>query len=169
MDASVGSSDLTIFNNSTAEPGTLCKSEPGESQAGVASVSLRVAINAQLKSNAGVGGVQTVLIGLVHSLGQLEGPEKYILITPWEEPDWPRPYLGNNQTIVRGPKLQAAKRALSSPLMRLAKSAVRKASRMVGAGDIWRGLASNNGFYAGLGCHVLHFPYQHYVLSSIPS
>jgi len=132
-------------------------------------VSLRVAINAQLKSNAGVGGVQTVLIGLVHSLGQLEGPEKYILITPWEEPDWPRPYLGNNQTIVRGPKLQAAKRALSSPLMRLAKSAVRKASRMVGAGDIWRGLASNSGFYAGLGCHVLHFPYQHYVLSSIPS
>ncbi len=131
-------------------------------------MSLRIAINAQLIPTAGAGGTQTVLIGLVHALAQLDGPEEYVLIAPWEEPNWLKPYLGRNQSVVRGPKLQAAKRILS-PFTRLAKSVVRKTSRMFGAGGIWPRWPDNSGFYERLGCQVIHFPYQHFVPSSVPS
>ena len=131
-------------------------------------MSLRIAINAQLNPTAGAGGIQTVLVGLVHALGQLDGPEQYVLIAPWEEPDWLKPYLGNNQSIVRGPKLQAAKRILS-PLTRLAKSVVRKTSRIFPRGEVRPRLGTSRAFYERLGCHVIHFPYQHFVMSSIPS
>ena len=75
-------------------------------------MSLRIAINAQLIPTAGAGGTQTVLIGLVHALGELDGPEEYVLIAPWKEkePDWLKPFVGKNQSIVREPKMQAAKR-----------------------------------------------------------
>ena len=75
-------------------------------------MSLRIAINAQLIPTAGAGGTQTVLIGLVHALGELDGPEEYVLIAPWKEkePDWLKPFVGENQSIVRGPKMQAVKR-----------------------------------------------------------
>src|SRR5947199_54968 len=75
-------------------------------------MSLRIAINAQLIPTAGAGGTQTVLIGLVHALAQLDGPEEYVLIAPWKEkePDWLKPFVGKNQSIVREPKMQAAKR-----------------------------------------------------------
>src|SRR5438128_2082583 len=75
-------------------------------------MSLRIAINAQLIPTAGAGGTQTVLIGLVHALAQLDGPEEYVLIAPWKEkePDWLKPFVGKNQSIVRGPKMQAVKR-----------------------------------------------------------
>ena len=131
-------------------------------------MSLRIAINAQLKPTAGAGGTETVLIGLAHALGELDGPEEYVLIAPWEEPDWLKPYLGKNQSVVRGPKLQAAKRFLL-PLTRLVKSAVRKKSRMFGAGDIWQRMSDNRRFYERLGCQVIHFPYQHFVHTSVPS
>jgi len=131
-------------------------------------VSLRIAINAQLNPSGGAGGIQTVLIGLVHTLGQLDGPEEYVLITPWEQPNWLKPYLGKNQSVVRGPKLQAAKR-IFSPLTRLVKSAVPKMSRIFAPGEVRPGLGTSSAFYERLGCHIIHFPYQYFVISSIPS
>ena len=131
-------------------------------------MSLHIAINAQLNPNGGSGGIQTVLAGMVYALGQLDGPEEYVLIAPWEEPDWLKPYLGVHQSIVRGPRTQAAKRILS-PFTRLVKSAVRKTSRMFGAGGVWPRLADNKEFYERLGCQVIHFPYQHFVPSSVSS
>ena len=79
---------------------------------GTAPVSLHIAINAQLNPNGGSGGIQTVLAGMVYALGQLDGPEEYVLIAPWKEkePDWLKPFVGKNQSIVREPKMQAAKR-----------------------------------------------------------
>ena len=90
------------------------------------------------------------------------------MIAPWEEPDWLKPYLGNNQSLVCGPKIQAANRVLS-PVTRYVKSAVRKTSRMFGAGGVWPRLGDNKEFYERLGCQVIHFPYQHFVLTSVPS
>ncbi|MDD1777568.1 MAG: hypothetical protein LUQ65_05310, partial [Candidatus Helarchaeota archaeon] len=66
--------------------------------------SLKVAINAQLEPNRGCGGSEQALIALIHSLGQLkDGVEEYIVIVPWNEPEWLIPYIGANQRIVRGP------------------------------------------------------------------
>ena len=73
---------------------------------------LRFAINAQLDPSGGTGGIQTVLVALVHTLGQLDDPEEHVLIAPLKEkePDWLKPFVGKNQSIVREPKMQAAKR-----------------------------------------------------------
>jgi len=74
---------------------------------------LRIAINTQIFSEKGVGGIETVLVGLVHALGHLDGREEYVLIGPWENADWLKPYTGPNQSIVRGPRLEFAKRAVA--------------------------------------------------------
>src|SRR5947207_14456834 len=45
-----------------------------------------------------------MLVALVHALGQLDDPEEHVLIAPWKEkePDWLKPFVGKNQSIVRG-------------------------------------------------------------------
>jgi len=131
-------------------------------------MSLRIAINAQLVPGSGVGGVQTVLTGLVNALAQLNGPEQYVLVGPWEEPDWLKPYIGENQCIVRGPKVQAIKRMLRcvTPLVKIGRQA---SSWISGTGKGWPRLAQSNGFFEGLGCDIVHFPYQHFVLSRLPA
>ena len=131
-------------------------------------MTLKVAINAQLIPGAGVGGVHSVLLGLVHALAKLDGPEEYVVIVPWEEPDWLNPYLGRNQRAVRGKKMDAFKRALgpAKPLGKLARRALAwKPARSEGS----PGLARSNGFFEGLGCSVVHFPYQHFVCCSYPA
>jgi len=65
---------------------------------------IKIAINAQLPSNGGSGGTEYVLIGLISALGKLsDGEEEYVIIGPWENTDWLKPYLGPNQRLIRGP------------------------------------------------------------------
>jgi glycosyltransferase involved in cell wall biosynthesis len=129
---------------------------------------LRVAINAQLVPGTGNGGIEWLLIGLVNALGRLEGPEQYVIVGPWENPDWLKPYVGENQRIVRGPKSQALRRALS-PLRPLITAARHARSWVAGNGNGWARVAQSNGFYEDLGCSVIHFPYQQFIASSLPA
>ena len=114
-------------------------------------MTLKVAINAQLIPGAGVGGVHSVLLGLVHALAKLDGPEEYVVIVPWEEPDWLNPYLGKNQRAVPGKKLDAFKRALG-PAKPLGKLARRALAWKPARSESRPGLARSNGFFEGLGC-----------------
>src|SRR5215471_7874067 len=116
---------------------------------------LRVAINTQIFSEKGVGGIETVLVGLVHALGRLDGPEEYVLIGPWENPDWLRPYIGANQRIVRGPRLEFAKRAIA-PIRPLLRSAKHLMLRSIGTAPTWPVVQKSDGFYEGLGCDVIY-------------
>src|SRR5262249_29728643 len=131
-------------------------------------MSLRIAINAQLSPNSGAGGTQTFLIGLVHALARLDGPEQYVLIGPWNDPEWLKPYTGPNQRMVRGPKIQAIKSALEpiKPFIRTLRRASRWKS---GAHEIIPRMAASSGFYEKLDCGVIHFPYQHYIPSRVAS
>jgi hypothetical protein len=79
---------------------------------------LRVAINAQVMPNSGAGGIETVLMVLT-ALTQLDGPEEYLFIGPWERPDWLQPLLGAQQHIIRGPQPSPSRRWNSGPLQRL--------------------------------------------------
>jgi len=144
---------------------------------------LRIAINAQLEPDKGPGGVQQALIGLIAALGELEdGPEEYVIIMSLEEPDWLKPYLGPNQRIVcRAPLhpagLVKAKRGRFEPLKRL----VRPLRSIVGNAwyglfpppppppRLWPEVPVSDGFYESLACHVIHFPYQHFVLCALPA
>ena len=146
--------------------------------------STRIAINAQLQPNKGKGGLESVLIGLVTALGQLgDGPEEYIIIGPWQEPDWLKPYSGPNQRIVRGPRppqptawkpnlLESSKRALG-PLRPLARTIWRELFPVPPPppppSRLWPKVPISDGFYESLGCDVVHFPYQNFVLCALPT
>lgn len=142
----------------------------------------RIAINAQLQPNKGSGGVEQGLIGLVSALGRLEnGPEEYVIIGPWQEPDWLKPFLGPNQSIVSGPRAcyQATREIVP---LELFKRFLGPAKPLLG--PIWRKFfpvappqpprpwpeaSISDGFYENLGCDVIHLPFQHVVLCALPT
>jgi len=132
--------------------------------------SLRVAINAQILPNRGGGGVESVLIGLIHALGHLDdGPEEYIIIGHWQNPEWLKPYIGPNQRIVWRPKPpQHSLRRILGPL----RPAVRKLRNLfrqfLGINNTWPEVPISDGFYESLGCDVIHFPSQYFVVCALP-
>ena len=139
----------------------------------MASNKFRIAINAQLMPNSGAGGVESVVIGLVSALGKLDdGSEEYVIIGPYQEPEWLSSYLGPNQIIVRGPKLQdvpkrsfqSMPRILRPALIKTYDMAYRFIKPMVGPF-----VPISDGFYESLKCDVIHFPYQQFVICALPS
>ena len=140
---------------------------------------LRVAINAQIRPGGSAGGIETVLHALA-ALGRLDdGPEEYVFVGPHDEPDWLRASLGGARgcVVVRGPlksprvkpdpgPLEPLKRALG-PLRPAAYELKRRAlSRSRGARD---DVPASDGFYEGLKCDVIHFPFQDFVRCALPS
>jgi glycosyltransferase involved in cell wall biosynthesis len=136
---------------------------------------LRVAINAQLPRNNGSGGVESVLIGLIHALGQLEdGTEEYIIVGPQKEFDWLKPFTGPNQRIVKkdesrsdSKQLKLLKRCLN-PLRPIARRC-RNYLLSSHSDHHWPKIPISDGFFESLNCQVIHFPYQHYELSALPT
>ncbi|MDR7417463.1 MAG: glycosyltransferase family 1 protein [Armatimonadota bacterium] len=130
---------------------------------------MRVAINAQVHPDSGIGGVISALIGLTSALGALDGPEEYVIIGPWQAPDWLRPYLGPNQRIVAGPRPRFDEvKALLGALRPVARAVTRRVRRVLTAAPAVR-VPSSDGFYERLGCDVLHFAYQDFVVCGLPS
>jgi glycosyltransferase involved in cell wall biosynthesis len=131
---------------------------------------LRIAINAQVSPASGYGGVVTVLMGLVKALGELQdGPEEYVIVSSPDDA-WLAPLLGPNQSVVRhtpAPKPPPTRsELLLKPVERVARGVLRRVFRLQPPKPI---LPRSNGLFEGLGCAVVHFPYQHYVLNDLPS
>ncbi len=134
---------------------------------------LRIAINAQIPSGSGAGGIETVLRVLT-ALGRLDGDEEYVFIGHWAEPDRLKPFLSERQTIVRAPQPEPPE-----------PNRIENFKRLLGplrpfAGGVKRLLASpppqvqttvstSDGFYENLNCDVVHFPYQDYVRCRVPT
>jgi len=135
---------------------------------------LRIAINAQVLPNSGAGGVESVIIGLIKSLGQLNGgQEEYIIIGPWQDPDWLKPYIGPNEQIVCKPKPMKSKpHGFTGKTLGLLKRGIRKIRRLLRDNDHqqrWPEVPISDGFYEQLQCDVIHFPYQQFTLCAVPS
>ena len=132
---------------------------------------MRVAINAQILPGGTAGGVVYALIGLIHALGQLDdGPEEYIIIGPWQDPAWLKPYVGPNQRIVQGPNPpQLSLRRILGPLRPVARKLRNLFVQFLGVGGLWPEVPVSDGFYESLGCDVIHFPYQHFMLCAVPT
>src|SRR2546426_5260285 len=137
---------------------------------------LKIAVNAQVVPHSGGGGFETVLAGLIKSLGKLtDGPEQYTIIGRGDAPECWEPYVGPNQRIVRGPiqpqlvapKRESLKRALG-PLRRPATKVTRWMFPLPPP-SLWRDVPISDGFYEGLGCNVIHFPYHDFVFCAMPS
>jgi len=138
---------------------------------------LRVCINAQLLGNGSSGGIEQVIVGLVHALGKLkDGEEEYILVTHPRNPYWLRPYMGDNMRIVSRPwrNWKERTRATVSSFgqvinpVAMAKSLVNPLLEQMRMRRKPRAVQSN-GFWESLGVDVIHFPFQSYVVSQIPS
>jgi len=118
---------------------------------------MRVVINAQLDPSRS-GGIAQVLLGLAHGLGQLAGPEEYLFVCSPASADWLRPYLGKNQSIhVNTGITPTASRTVASRTA---------ASRTTTAGG---GVRHSDGFWESFEPDVLHFPYQSYTDTSLPT
>jgi glycosyltransferase involved in cell wall biosynthesis len=137
--------------------------------------SIRVAINACV--NLGdAGGVVQAMVGLVSALGKLDdGPEQYSLIVGSEEQrDWLKAYCGPNQHIVSPPKQSSRNgRVTAAKILKTAAwpllPAARALKQMMTTPRSWPEVPLSNGYYESLGCDVMHFPTQAYVLCSLPT
>lgn len=136
--------------------------------------SIRIAINAQLSPSSGAGGVVSVLIGLIAALGKLDdGNEEYIIVGPWKDYDWLSPYLGANQKLIRGPNPETEQdrpfNTLPSRLRPFAKLINKWLIKFLNIPSKRYEIPLSNGFYENLGCDLIHFPYQDFVLCALPS
>jgi glycosyltransferase involved in cell wall biosynthesis len=102
---------------------------------------LRVVINAQLDPERS-GGIAQVILGLAHSLGKLSGREEYVFVCSPSSAPWLEPYIGPNATI----EVNAKKDAPPTT-----------------------GVRRSDGFWESFAPDVLHFPYQTYTRTDIPS
>lgn len=142
---------------------------------------LRVAVNAQLAPDSGSGGVVTALRALT-ALARLEdGDEEYIFIAPFHNSEWLQSLLPPGRKVVRGtppaanrlepfkralgplrPVARNIKRMLSAPATVTTGASVRDSMRMPVP-------APSKNFYEGLGCDVIHFPFQSFEPCALPS
>jgi glycosyltransferase involved in cell wall biosynthesis len=144
---------------------------------------LTIAINAQLIPDQSNGGIESVLIGLISALGKLcDGPEEYIIIGHWQEPEWLNPYIGPNQHIILGPRpspqvedwkpgrLEPFKRILG-PLRPSLRAVWRELFPLPPEPVLpsWPEVPLSDGFYEKLSSDVIHFPWQNFVVCAIPS
>ncbi len=135
---------------------------------------LRVAIDAQTTPGV-TGGVAIAVRSLVRALGQLtDGPESYtIILETREQWDWLKPYLGPNQSIA----LRARRQSNGIPplhvrLLRPLRPAVRYMRRLMETpshSHAWPEVPLSNGYYESLGCDLIHFPTQNYVVCALPT
>jgi glycosyltransferase involved in cell wall biosynthesis len=133
---------------------------------------MKIAINAQIDPGSGVGGVESCLLGLVKALGTLcDGDEQYVIITNDKHPHWLDPYLGPNQTVVAkpGPGRTEKKTVLRAVRKEMGRAGRRVVRWVTSPPKPFPTPKISNGFFESLGCDVIHFPYQHYEISTIPS
>ena len=116
------------------------------------------------------------MIGLVYALGQLhDGSEEYVIVGPWEDPEWLKPYTGPNQRLVRGARQSPSSLArVSNILGPLRPLALKSRQLLQSAGLLptarqWPDVPISAGYYEDTGCSVVHFPFHEFTLCSLPS
>ena len=132
------------------------------------------------------GGLATATMGLVDALGKLEGPEIYHLIVENEEElAWLSPHRGANQRIVDKriwleanrpqPKPLSRPRQIFDRMLRPAVNVIDRVHRRLhieaakSTPAPWPQLELSDGFFESLGCDMIHFTWQRYILTALPS
>ena len=128
---------------------------------------MRVAIDARIVPGV-TGGVAVAVMSLLQGLGQLgDGDESYtIIVDSAEQEAWFASFLGPNQRLVRPPhpvhgRLQRLQLRLFGPLARYLRATVNRRA--------WPEVPLSNGFHESLGCDVVHFPTQGFILCALPT
>src|SRR5258705_9791755 len=127
---------------------------------------LNVAIDARV-TPASAGGVAQVILGLVHALGRLDDSStRYkIVVESQAEKDFLQPHLGKSQQFA------IKTHSLSKRVQRRVAGTGKSITRLLFGEDAHyeTSLPASDGFFEGLGCDVVHFPHQRFLLTSLPS
>jgi glycosyltransferase involved in cell wall biosynthesis len=138
---------------------------------------IRIAIDISVTPGV-AGGIAQSTQGLVSSLGQLDGPEEYLLVAKMrDQADWIGHYSGANQKIVMMPRQTSRNGAVNyrpdpygiRRVLRPAANAVRHTIEHFSPQSERSAVTVSEGFYEGLGCDVMHFPTQSFVLCALPT
>jgi glycosyltransferase involved in cell wall biosynthesis len=139
---------------------------------------LRIAIDINVVPGV-AGGIVQSTAGLVSSLGQLDGPEQYSLITQGtEQAEWIRRYCGPNQHVVFKEAVphyngnangNGHNASMWKKLLRPAVNRARDIVRRLSPQPQWPSVPVSDGYYESLGCDVLHFPTQWFALCAVPT
>ena len=142
----------------------------------ILSQGIRVAIHIDVTPGIAGGTAQSTQ-GLIHSLGQLDGPERFVLgAQTGEQAAWIKRFCGPNQDIEiagagrssrRSQPVAHADRGWLTTRLRRPVAAVRTA--MGRLTPQWPRVELSDGFYEGLACDVLHFPTQPFILCALPT
>jgi len=127
---------------------------------------LKVAIDARV-SAASAGGVAQVILGLVRALGRIDdsSTDYSIVVESDEERDFLKPYLGSNQRFAV--KTRSVGKRIQGLLSRTKESI---GQRLSGNDSHYQTpMPISDGFIESLGCDVVHFPHQRFVLCGLPS
>jgi glycosyltransferase involved in cell wall biosynthesis len=138
----------------------------------VADKPLKVIINAQLPLDGSGGGIQQFTTSLIRALGRLtDGTEEYIIVGSARNSGWLSNNLGPNQRAVQAPEAPFLQRSFST-LMGPFKNMVAAAHCAIQSYRPTAGLISvpaSGGFYESLGGDLMHFPYQAFCRTALPS
>lgn len=145
---------------------------------------MKIAIYANIDGTMRCGGIQTYLGCLIKALGQLDdGPERYSILCSASNSDWLEGLRGPNQELVRithrppgiGRKVLnrlgraarwMARTAGQIPSFRSMQIAhARRQPNEVAADSV----LLSTGLIESLGAAVVHFPFQQYIVTRLPS
>lgn len=138
--------------------------------------SMRVGIHVAVAQGAAGGTAQSTQ-GLISSLGQLDGPERYIVSVGSDaEAEWVLKHRGPNQDIVHRPARSGRDRNVApvagdqQRLRRMLRPWVEQVRHAMGrlTPQVPR-VELSDGFYERLGIDVLHFPTQPFILCALPT
>jgi glycosyltransferase involved in cell wall biosynthesis len=128
------------------------------------------------------GGIAQFIAGLVHALGQLsDGSETYsIIVSSQQQLDWLEPFAGANQGFVlktsdrENTYVKVANGRVTFPylvkrVLGPLVPAARSLQKLISPARYWPEVPLSDGFYESLGCDVIHFPMQGFVLCAMPS
>ncbi len=126
---------------------------------------MKVAINCELAPGTQAGGTQSVTTGLIRALTELDGEEEYLLITHPRNRDWLARVAGSHMRLVDRPQPPGL-----SSLGRVARWLTTRWRHLAGEPRrVWPEVARSHGFYGSLGADVIHWPWQHFTVTNIPS
>lgn len=130
---------------------------------------LNIAIDARFTPGAS-GGVGQAILSLISGLAKLgDGDERYTLILgSQQQQELMRPFTAPHQSFVVLPASErAGNRASLKRPFKQAVNYIRK--RLAAKTSQWPEVQISNGFFESLGCDVIHFPTQRFVVCAMPS